>query len=99
VVGSPQKLGGLWFSGFSSSAGVGGVDRLTVRAVTHASGAEPMSTFEAPYLLRETGVDAALAGTAATGQARPATSCCCVIGGPKGADQAARAHRPLRERR
>jgi hypothetical protein len=58
-----------------------------------------MSTFAAPYLPRETGVDAALAGTAASGQARPVTSSCCVISGRKGAHQAARAHQPLRERR
>jgi hypothetical protein len=58
-----------------------------------------MSTFEAPYLPRETGVDAALADTAASGEARPATSSCCVINGRKGAHQAARAHQPLRERR
>jgi hypothetical protein len=58
-----------------------------------------MSTFEAPYLPRETGVDVALGGTAASGQAHPATSSCCVIGRPKRADQAARAHQSLRERR
>jgi hypothetical protein len=59
-----------------------------------------MSTFAAPYLPRETGVDAALAGTAASGQApAAAASSCCVISGRKGAQQAARAHQPLRERR
>jgi hypothetical protein len=58
-----------------------------------------MSTFEAPYLPRETGVDAALAGTAASGQARPVTSSCSVISRRKGAHQAARTHQPLRERR
>jgi hypothetical protein len=58
-----------------------------------------MSTFEAPYPPRETGVDAALGGAAASGHARPATSNCCVIGGPKRADQAARAHQSSRERR
>ena len=50
-----------------------------------------MSTFAAPYL--------PLAGAAASGHARPATSSCCVIGGPKRADQAARAHQSLCERR
>jgi hypothetical protein len=58
-----------------------------------------MITFEAPFLPRETAVDAALAGTAASGQARPVTGSCCVISGRKGAHQAARAHQPLRERR
>ena len=58
-----------------------------------------MSTFEAPDLPRGTGVDARLAGTAASGQARPVTTSCCVISGPKSAHQAARAGRPLRERR
>jgi len=57
-----------------------------------------MSTFEAPYLPRETGVDAALASVAASGQARPATSSCCAISRPKRADQAARAHQSLCER-
>ena len=51
---------------------------------------------EAPDLPRGTGVDAALAGT---GQARPATSSCCVISRRKSAHQAARARQPLRERR
>lgn len=54
---------------------------------------------EAPDLPRGTGVDAALAGTAGRGQARSATSSCCVISGRKSAHQAARAGQPLRERR
>ena len=54
---------------------------------------------EAPDLPRGTGVDAALAGIAASGQARPATSSCCAISGRKSAHQAARAGQPLRERR
>jgi hypothetical protein len=58
-----------------------------------------MSTFEAPDLPRGTGVDAGLAGTATSGQARPATSSRCVISGRKSAHQAARARQPLRERR
>jgi hypothetical protein len=49
---------------------------------------------EAPDLPRGTGVDAALAGTAGRGQARPATSSRCVISGPKSAHQAARARNP-----
>ena len=58
-----------------------------------------MITFEAPFLPRETAVDAALAGTAASGQDRSVTGNCCVISGRKGEHQAARAHQPLRERR
>ena len=58
-----------------------------------------MSTFEAPDLPRGTGVAAGLAGIAASGQARPATSSGCVISGPKSAHQAARAGQPVRERR
>jgi hypothetical protein len=57
-----------------------------------------MITFEAPYLPRDTGVDAALAGTAASDQARP-TSGCCVISRPKRPDQAAGAHQSRCERR
>lgn len=52
----------------------------------------------APDLPRGAGVDAALAGTAASAQARPATSSCCAISARKSALQAARAHQPLRER-
>ena len=59
-----------------------------------------MSPFtEAPDLPRGTGVAAALAGIAASGQARPATSSCCVISGRTRAHQAARGGQPLRERR
>jgi hypothetical protein len=54
---------------------------------------------EAPDPAAGTAVDAALAGTAASGQARPATSGCCLISERKGAHQAARAHQPLRARR
>ena len=58
-----------------------------------------MSTFEAADLPRGTGVAAGLAGIAASGQARPATSSCCVISGRTRAHQAARAGQPVRERR
>jgi hypothetical protein len=58
-----------------------------------------MSTFEAPDFPRGTGVDAALAGTVGRGEARPATSSCCVISGRKDAHQAARARQRLCERR
>jgi hypothetical protein len=54
---------------------------------------------EAPDLPPGTGVDAAIPAAAASGQAPPATSSCCVISGRKRAHQAARAHQPLRERR
>ena len=59
-----------------------------------------MSPFiEAPDLAPGTRVDAAPAATAASGQARSATSSCCVISGPESGHQAARARQPLRERR
>jgi hypothetical protein len=72
---------------------------IKVRAVTHASGAESMRPFtEAPYLPRGTRVDAALASSTASGQARRATSSCCVIGACQSAYQPARAQPPLRKR-
>jgi hypothetical protein len=97
-VSSPQRLGVRSCSGFSSrpmlvtlTVAAGGNARVRSRA--------PVSFHRSADLHRGTGVDGALASAAASGQARPAASICCLISERTSAHPAAHAHQPLRERR